>query len=94
MMQEIGKVKFNHGVVPEDHVNLNISVIADASKTLAGTVIHARFLKKELVFSCFHVQKSFQMDSYNLEQNYLLPPWTHILLKWSERSCEVIIKRV
>ena len=74
MMQEIGKVKFNHGVVPEDHVNLNIIVIADASKTLAGTVIHARFLKKELVFSCFHVQKSFQMDSYNLEQNYLLPP--------------------
>ena len=52
MMQEIGKVKFNHGVVPEDHVNLNIIVIADASKTLAGAVIHARFLKKDGKYSC------------------------------------------
>ena len=36
MMQEIGKVKFKHAVVPEDAVNLDIDTIdaADASKKL------------------------------------------------------------
>ena len=48
MMQEIGKVKFNRAVVPEDAVNLNKNTIdaADTSKKLACTAIYARFLKK------------------------------------------------
>ena len=54
IMQEIGKVKFKHAVVPEDAVNLNINTIdaADASKKLACTEIYARFLKKDGTCSC------------------------------------------
>ena len=64
MMQEIGKVKFKHAVVPEDAVNLDVNTIdaADDSKKLACTAIYARFLKKDGIYSC-HVN--------------LLPPYTY-----------------
>ena len=45
-MQEIGKIKFQRAVVPENTINLDIQTTdaADASKKLA---IHARILKKD-----------------------------------------------
>ena len=59
MMQEIGKIKFQRAVVPEDAINLDIQTIdaADASQKLACVAIYARFLKKggthlcQLIFS-------------------------------------------
>ena len=54
MMQEIGKVKFKHAVVPENAVNLNINTIdtTDARKKLACTAVYARFLKEDGTYSC------------------------------------------
>ena len=54
MMQEIGKIKFQRAVVPEDAINLDIPTIdaADASQKLACVTIYARFLKKDGTHSC------------------------------------------
>ena len=54
MMKEIGKIKFQRAVVPEDAINLEIqtSDAADASQKLACVAIHARFLKKDVTHSC------------------------------------------
>ena len=54
MMQEIGKIKFQRAVVPEDAINLDIQTIdaADASQKLACVAIYARFLKKDGTHSC------------------------------------------
>ena len=51
---EIGKMKFQRAVVPEDTINLDIQTIdaADASQKLAFVAIYARFLKKDGTHSC------------------------------------------
>ena len=51
---EIGKMKFQRAVLPEDTINLDIQTIdaADASQKLACVAICARFLKKDGTHSC------------------------------------------
>ena len=58
MMQEIGNLRFQRVVVPEDAVNLDINTIdaEDASNKMACVAINARFLRRngtycQLVFS-------------------------------------------
>ena len=53
-MQEIGKIKFQRAVVPEDAINLHIQKIdaADTSQKLACVAIYTRFLKKDGTHSC------------------------------------------
>ena len=62
MVREIGKIKFQRAVVPEDAINLDIQTVdaADASQKLAFVAIYARFLKKMVLI---HV------SSYSLDQN-------------------------
>ena len=58
MMQEIGNLRFQRAVVPEDAVNLDINTIdaEDASNKMACVAMNARFLRRngtycQLVFS-------------------------------------------
>ena len=53
-MQEIGKIRFQRAVVPEDAITLDIQRIdaADASQKLACVTIYARFLKRDGTHSC------------------------------------------
>ena len=53
-MQEIGMIKFQRAVVPEDAINLKIQTInaADASQKLACVAIYARFLKRDGTHPC------------------------------------------
>ena len=48
MMQEIGNLRFQRAVVPEDAVNLDINTIdaEDASNKMACVAINARFLRR------------------------------------------------
>ena len=54
MMQEIGTLRFQRAVVPEDSVNLDINTIdaADASNKMACVAIYARFLRRNGTYSC------------------------------------------
>ena len=54
MMKEISKVKSKTAFILEDAANLNINTLdaADASKKFACTAIYARFLKKDVIYSC------------------------------------------
>ena len=54
MMQEIGTLRFQRAVVPEDSVNLDINTIdaADASNKMACVAIYARFLRRNGTSSC------------------------------------------
>ena len=54
MMQEIGRIKFQRAVVPEDAINLDIQTIdaADGSQKLACVAISTKFLKKDGTHSC------------------------------------------
>ena len=54
MIQEIGKIKYNRAVVPEDAIDMNIETIdtADASQWLICIAIYARFRRKSGGWSC------------------------------------------
>ena len=54
MMQEIGNLRFQRAVVPEDAVNLDINTIdaADASNKMVCVTIYARFLRRNGTYSC------------------------------------------
>ena len=54
MMKEMGSIRYQRSVVPEDAVSLDIDTIdtADASKTVACVAIYARFLRKCGEYSC------------------------------------------
>ena len=47
MVREIGKIKFQRAVVPEDAINLDTQTVdaADASQKLAFVAIYARFYR-------------------------------------------------
>ena len=54
MMQEIGNLRFQRAVVPEDVVNhdINTADTADASDKMACVAIYARFLRRNDTYSC------------------------------------------
>ena len=54
MMQEIGKLRFQRKVVPEDAVNLDINTIdaSDTSNKMVCVAIYARFLRRSGTYSC------------------------------------------
>ena len=54
MMQEIGNLRFQRAVVPEDAVNLDINTIdaADASNKMVCIAMYARFLRRDGTYSC------------------------------------------
>ena len=54
MIQEIGNLRFQRAVVPQDAVNLNINTIdaADASNKMVCVAINARFLRRNGTYSC------------------------------------------
>ena len=54
MMQEIGNLRFQRAVVPEDALNLEINTVdaADASNKVASIAIYARVLKRNGTYSC------------------------------------------
>ena len=54
MMQEIGNLRFQRAVVPEDAVNLDINTIdaADANDKMVCVAIYARFLRRNGTYFC------------------------------------------
>ena len=54
MMLEIGRIKFQSEVVPEDAINLDIQTIdaVDASQKLACVAIYAKYFKRDGTHSC------------------------------------------
>ena len=54
MIRDLGNLKWNRAIVPEDAVSLDIDTIdtADASKVLACSAIYARFKRKTGDYSC------------------------------------------
>ena len=54
MMQEIGNLRFQRAVVPEDAVSLDINTInsAGANNKMACVGIYARFLRRSGTYSC------------------------------------------
>jgi len=54
MMKDLGEVRFNRAIIPEDAVNTDIQILdfGDASKSLVCTCIYARFQRQNGEFSC------------------------------------------
>ena len=54
LMSEMGKIKFNRAIIPDDAVSLDIETIdtADASQALACAAIYARFKRRNGEYSC------------------------------------------
>jgi len=54
MMKDLGEVRFNRAIIPEDAVNTDIQILdfGDASKSLVCTCIYARFQCQNGEFSC------------------------------------------
>ena len=53
-MSEMGKIKFNRAIIPDDAVSLDIETIdtADASQALVCAASYARFKRRNGEYSC------------------------------------------
>lgn len=54
LIKEIGQLKFNRAIIPEDAINLDINTIdlGDASQSMACVAIYARFRRRNGEYSC------------------------------------------
>ena len=53
MMKEIGNLRFNRTIIPEDAINMDIDTIdfGDASQSLVCVAIYARFMRRNGMYS-------------------------------------------